>query len=159
MKQGVSGVSAVSGVCPSASLTSRVCKAMWPQPQKIPACACSWLEASSVTPAGCTGTGWLLRANTPHRYWNGIEEIVLKSVTSRGCRSILRTLFCFVLIWFVFPILWFQEDILFVGKFSFCGKKIERILKNCYKTWIWQNENIKSDKGILLTIRRSSLGL
>lgn len=91
-----------TGVCPSASLTSRVCKAMWPQPQKVPACACSWLEASSVTPAGCTGTGWVLRANTPHRYWNGTEEVVLKSVTSRGCRSILRTLFCFVLFFLYF---------------------------------------------------------
>lgn len=64
-----------TGVFLSASLTSRACKAMWPQPQKMSSCACSWLETSSESPARCTGSGWALRVNTPHKYWNGMEEL------------------------------------------------------------------------------------
>lgn len=86
----------------SASLMSRAQKAVWTQPKKYPACACSWLWKGALKPhqgvqqsAWCRGEG-----KYSSQILDELKAIVLKNVTSRGRNIILKNF----IQW-----LWFQE--------------------------------------------------
>lgn len=132
MKQGYSGVSALS-VYRSVNeqgLRSHVATA-----QK---CACLRMEMTGnelQNPSKVYGN-WLGiegRANISHRCWSATEAVVLKSVTSRGCTSILSTLFCFLVIPRNHFICWWN---------SAFAEKIKWILENYYKIWIREKFNL-----------------